>query len=212
MVPSSASSEILARWNYTPTEWSDFVSFVLADRRQWYKSFRYWVIGIIATALLIMTFLVLIPYLMLKPWQTIWRGDVWWPVYGVAIVTVIILAALGFFRLLFGEKDRKLKASSSAEVVITLTGVIVDGSVFDWGFEKSGWRFLNAMRKTVTTGDGKQIEILEFNCSMDTIGVKTKTTLDKTERLPIPHGKETEAENIIARLDAEKNRLAANNI
>jgi hypothetical protein len=210
MLQSSVSSETLAHWIYTQAEWRDFVNYVLNNRTQGYKSLRYWVIGIIVAALLVMSFLVLIPYLMLKPYESIWREDVWGPVFGVLVVTCVILAALVFLRLLSQEKDRRLKLSSSGEVLITLTAVIVNGSSFDWGYEKSGWRFQNVERKTVATVEGKNLEILQFNCSLETIGVKTKTVIDKMERVPIPTGKETEAENVIERLCAEKNRFAEN--
>lgn len=198
------SSETLAHWKYTQTEWQDYVSFVLNDRSKTYKSSRYWVIGIIVIAFLMMTFFMLISY-FLKPSQSLWREEVWGPLFGVAFITFVILASIGFGVLFFKEKDRKLKLSLNVEVLITPNSVVTNGSSFIWEFEiNSICRFEVVERKTVATGEGKNIEILQFKCSTRF----TKHREDVIERILIPIGKITEAEQIIARLFAEKKRFA----
>jgi len=209
MLQSSATSETLAHWHYTPNEWRDFANYELTEHRKIYKSYRNWFIGIIVVAGFIMISLVLIPFLMLKPWESIWRTDVWGPVFGVAVVTGIFLAAIGIYWLLLWNKSSSLRLPSG-EVYITFTGVSVNGVWFNWGYEKVGWRFHNVKRKTITVVEGRNIEILEFKCSAYNRGSKLNQNLVKAERILIPEGRMAEAERIIERLLAEKNRFADN--
>lgn len=206
MLQTSAPSETLAHWHYTPNDWREFVNYELQAQMKIYKSYRNGFIGIIVVAGLIMVSLVLIPFLTMG---IIWRADVWGPVIGVAFVAGILLAVVGIYWLLSRHKISRLKLSTG-NVYITLTGVSVNGVWFNWGYEKFGWRLHNVRRKTLAVVEGRKIEILEFKCSAHNRGSRVNEHMSKAERVLIPAGKDTEAERIIERLLAEKNRFANN--
>jgi hypothetical protein len=204
----SVTSDALAHWHYTPDEWQDFVSCELKTQMKSYRSLKIGFTGIIVAAGLIMSLLVLIPFLMMGKYQTIWRGDVWGPVFGVAVLTGILLLVLGIYFQILKNKINRLK-SLSGDVLITLNGVSIDGGWFNWKFGSTGWRFHNVRRKTIDLANGRKLEILEFKITaLDPMNASNARGKVASERIPIPKGKEAEAENIINRLEAEKNRFA----
>lgn len=204
MAQSASSSEILAHWQYQPEEWRRFVNYELEPQLKTYRSYRNAFFIIISLAVLLMISLVLIPYMMLKPWESIWRSDVFGPVFGVAFVAGILLFVIGIYFLISRNKIASLK-SSSGDVRITLTGVGINGIWLNWNYENFGWQFHNVRRKSVNLDNGGKIEILEFKCSAIHNGdFRNARGKVKTERVPIPSGKEPEAENVIRRLESEK--------
>ena len=205
MSQSSVPPETLAHWQYSPHDWRAFVNHELQAQMKIYKSYKHGFIGIIIVACLIMISIVLIPY-----WTVgiIWRADVWCPVFGVAFVAGILLVVVAIYWLLSRNKISRLK-SLTGDVYITLNGVSINGVWLNWGYEQRGWRFRNVRRKTIMVADGMNLEILEFKCSAihggDTKNARGKV---KAERIPIPIGREAEAERIIEQLLAERDRFA----
>lgn len=203
----SIPADTLAHWHYTTDEWQDFVNCELKTQMKSYKSLKIGFIGIIVVTALILILLVLIPFLMMNKYQTIWRGDVWGPVFGVAVITGILLFIIGIYFLVLKSRINRLK-SLSGDVFITLNGVSINGGWFNWKFGNIGWRFHNARRKTIEIENGRKLEILEFKITaidrMNTSNIRGKVA---SERIPIPKGKEAEAESIIKRLEIEKNRF-----
>ncbi len=208
MSQTSISSDTLAHWHFTENEWQDFVNYELKEKIKNYRSLRNGFIGIIAAAAIIMILLILIPFLMLKKYETIWRGDVWGPVIVVAIIAGFLLLIIGIYILILKNKITRLK-SLSGDVLITLNGVCINGAWFSWKFGKIGWRFYGARRKTITSEKAGKLEILEFKMTavnrMNESNIRGKIA---SERVPIPKGKESEADQIIELLETEKNRFA----
>lgn len=199
-------NEILAEWRYTPSEWQTFVEFEEAEFRKYIRSTVIGFIVVALVALLLMACLLLIPLAIMN---TGWRPDVYGPPVGVAIVAAIILATIGLYLLV--SRGRIVRLSQApATATIRLNGLRLSGGWFGWGFEPLGWRFGSAKRRWVDGRLGSRIEVLEFRCIHRTEGRTAIRNLPKVERVPIPAGKTAEADSVIARLMAERERSITN--
>jgi hypothetical protein len=206
MLPAASPTTTLAHWQYTANEWREFVDYEMQARLKTSRSYRNAFLLILLVAGAVMISLVLIPFLSLG---IIWRADVWGPVIGVGFVAGILLMVVGIYWILARNKIASLNLPNG-DVYVTLTGVCINGVWFNWGYEKVGWRLHTAKRKTITVPHGRNIEILEFKCSARNKNSRVNSQLTKAERILIPTGKSAEAERVVERLMAEKNRFAEN--
>lgn len=206
MEQSPAYSEVLAHWQYTPEEWRAFVSY---EAKQFEKGVRlmkkYLFITIAGTVLLALT-LLLIPLL----WLGTWRGeDVWGPVIGVICLGGFFLVIIGIVWLAQRVRLARL-FSQMGDVYLVPRGIKLNGVWFSWGYEKSGWRLRHIERQTISVGPAQRMEVLEFKCVSYYASHKGGglREIPKALRIPVPTGKETEADRIIERLLDAKNFLA----
>lgn len=206
MADRPTRADTLVQWQYTPEEWRAFVDFETAEYRKYVRSTR---IGLIVVALIALGLIGVLLFIPLVLMGTGLRGDVIGPVFGVAIVAGIILGAIGIY--LAASRGRIVRLKNSPGLgVIALTGLSVGGGWFDWGFEKTGWRFSNAKRRTVDGPLGSRFEVLEIRCTAINQGRSAVRHLPKVERVPIPFGREAEADAVIQGLFAERERNSAN--
>jgi hypothetical protein len=198
--------DTLVHWRYTPAEWKAFVDFETVEYRKYIRSTLIGFIVVALIALLLIAVLLAIPLVLMG---TPWREDVWGPVVGVAIVAAIILGAIGIYLAVSRGRIVRLR-NSPGEAFVTLSGLSVGGGWFGWGFEKTGWRFGHAKRRTLDGPLGSRFEVLEFRCNAMNEGRTVVRHLPKVERVPIPFDKGAEADMVIARLTAERERNIAN--
>jgi len=197
MLPTAASSEVLAHWHYTPDEWRDFVHDEAKQFEKVFKSLRYGIIGIIVIAVPLVIALLLIPLWLMG---SKWGPDVYGPVFGVTFFAGFFLAVLGIVWYLQRHKLSRLRARAG-EVYIMLNGVNTNGVWFGWGFSELGWRLRDVRRKTISTGPAKSMEVLEFKCAAhDSHALNRRAA--RAWRIPIPAGKGAAADRIIERLFA----------
>jgi hypothetical protein len=204
MTPDRPDS--LVRWRYTPAEWKAFVDFETVEYRKYIRSTLIGFIVVALIALLLIAVLLVIPLILMG---TGLRADVLGPLFGVGIVAAIILGAIGVSLAVSRGRIVRLK-NSSGEAEIMLNGLRVGGGWFGWGFEKTGWRFGNAKRRTIDSPLGSRFEVIEIRCNALNQGRSAVRNVPKVGRVPIPFGREAEAEMVIKRLSAERERNIAN--
>ncbi len=196
MLPTAASSEVLAHWQYTPDEWRDFLHYEAKQYEKFFKSLRNGIIVIIIIAVALVIALLLIPLWLMG---SLWGSDVYGPVFGVTFVAGLSLAGLGIAWRVQRHKLSRFGAHAG-DVYIMLNGVNINGVWFDWGYGEFGWRLRHVGRQTIAVGPAKSMKILEFKCVAYNRGSRLSNRVDKACRIPVPGGKETEADRIIERL------------
>lgn len=194
MLQPTALPEALARWHYTPDEWRDFTEnerepkgFVSSDALTTYFCF------IIAAAAV-----------------TVIVGAILGGVRGAGIAVMIAVVLCSPF-LLIGAIRKFLRSSARqglearvGEVWITHDGVCTNGMWFGWGAREPAWRLRVVRRQAVSTTAGKTIEVLEFKCVGKVRLRGSDIPVDKKWRVPVPAGKEAEADAVITRLLAAR--------
>ncbi len=186
MTRDPKSSEILAHWHFSPEEWREYVEYEKEFRQNEFGDFFQKAMPyIVATGIVIMLLTLLSSELA-----------------AIFIVFVFVAGFLGFACLihwLIRQNELSAMNSRPGEVQITIYGVSTNGLWFDWEFEGNRIGFKSARRLNAHTITGK-LNYLEFNCPVK-IRVKGKyIKLEKRWRVPIPNGREAEADLVIQRL------------
>lgn len=180
------SSEVLAHWHYTPDEWREFVEHEKGVRGDEIGGFFQKIIPYIAAIIIVMMIAALISGAL------------------AAIVFVFLLAA-GFavfavgIHWLIRQNELSTLKSRAGEVRITIYGVNTNGFWFDWEFEGDRSRFQSVKCLNAHTATGR-LNFLEFKCLVKIKVRGTYQTFDKLWRVPIPNGREEEADILIQRL------------
>jgi hypothetical protein len=200
----SSPTETLANWHYSTEEWRNFVGYEIKTQIKIGRKYRNWFWGIVAAALALMLAIFLFSYLVIGlRWSD---EEVYGPVGAIAILTPIFLLIPGIFWLMQRHKINQFLLLTG-EASIKLDGVRINGIWSGWVFEQNGWRFQTATRRTVSSPTGAEIKILEIRCAgYHEDNREDKQTIRK-DRVPIPKGKEAEAEMVIKRLEMEKARF-----
>ena len=192
---NSKSTEVLASWNYESELWRDFLKY---ESRIYKGSVRAAKHGFLVTLSLTLG----IPFLIvIIPWVTNkWDSSTLSPALAFAFLGGIFVVLTGFFWLWRRDRFNRLQRRTG-EVVISLNGVSTNGVEFNWNFGDFGARFNKVERKSVSLDLGKRLEILEFQLVNYVKISKGSPTRDDFEmRVPIPFGKEAEAERVISHL------------
>jgi hypothetical protein len=195
---------MLAHWRYTLEEWHAFVGQEGRQLQKGLRSVRYFIAAVVVTAAVAVASLLLIPTLALGGR---WDEGVWGPPLGVAVVAGLLLAVA---LALWATQKRRLSRLNAGpgDVIITPEGVDTNGVWFGWKGAGSGWRLRHIGRKTVPAGDGKSLEVLEFKCAArNEPGRNLSGRVVKAWRVPVPRGKEAEADRIARQLLAAQNFL-----
>ena len=186
MSKQTTSSEILAHWHHAPDEWREFVEYEKDFRSDEIGGFFQKIVPYIAAIIIVMMIAALI------------SGTL------AAIVFVFWLAA-GFLTVVVGihwlirQNELSTLRSHAGEVQVTIYGVNTNGLWFDWEFEGNRSRFQSVKRLNTHTATGK-LNLLEFKCLVKIKVRGTYQSFDKLWRVPIPNGKEAEADILIQRL------------
>lgn len=187
MLSPPALPEALAHWRYTPDEWRDFTDhegesnrFELSDLLTKYLNF------VVAGAAVLLVV-----------------GAAAGGIAGAAVV----LAMVGGFFLLVTLLHRAARASTqrglearAGEVLITRDGVCTNGMWFGWGPRDPAWRLRVVRRGTAPTALGKTMGVLEFKCVGSVSLRGGRVPVDKEWRVPVPAGREAEADAVVTRL------------
>lgn len=179
-------SEVLADWNYSPEEWREYVEYEKDVRSSeipdFFKNAGYYIVA----AAIVLMFIILL------------SGE-------MAAVFLVLLFLPGVLALAVGihwlirKGEASTMASHAGRVQIFTNGVSTNGLWFDWEFEGDRSRFLSATRTTTYMSTAK-VNLLEFKCVVKIRVRGTDQTFDKKWRVPIPKGKENEADVVIQRL------------
>ncbi len=179
-------SEVLADWNYSPEEWRDYVEYEKDVRSSEIPDFLKNAVYYVIAAAIVLMFIVLL------------SGEL----AAVFLILLFVPGVLAFavgIHWLIRTGEVSTMASHAGRVQIFTNGVDTNGLWFDWEFEGNRARFLSATRTTSYTSTAK-LNLLEFKCVVKIRVRGTDQTFDKKWRVPIPNGKETEADVVIQRL------------
>lgn len=186
--------EVLASWNYQPDLWRDFLEYESGIYKGSVRKAKH-----LFFTVLILTFgtpilSAIITFLVMDNWNY----TVLNPALGFAFVGWVFVVLTGVLWLYRRNRFNRLQARTG-EVVISLKGIKANEVDFNWDFLAFGIRFDKIKRKTVSIGVGKTFEILEFH-TVNYANVRHHKWETFEMRVPIPFGKETEAERVISRL------------
>ncbi|MDQ3256284.1 MAG: hypothetical protein M3R15_20740 [Acidobacteriota bacterium] len=84
--------------------------------------------------------------------------------------------------------------------MITHDGVCTNGMWLGWGARELAWRLRIVRRETISIRLGKTLEVLEFKCVGKVFLRGRHIPVDKEWRVPVPAGKEADADALITRL------------
>jgi hypothetical protein len=200
MTRSPQHQEVLAHWHYEPELWRDFVQYESGIYRKSVRSARYFIIGTIIGTVALITLFSVIPLLVTKKFDS----SIWGPTFGIIVIAAICLAIGTILLLIRREKITKLKAKNG-EVRLTLNELNINDIVFSWNYgESSGWRFIDAERKTVSVAPLKSIQVLELKFVTFIPSKNTPQRETGEWRVPVQTGKESEADRVIERLRAQR--------
>lgn len=201
MLQPPTSPEVLAHWRYAPDQWREFVNCEAIQYEKRLKSARVFIIVVSLITVLAVTLLLAVPLGLGFPW----REDVYGPPIAVIVIAVLLLTVGG---AVWASQRHKLSLlrNSTGDVFITLDGVNTNGVWFGWKREVIGWRLRHIGRKTISVGSARSMEVLEFKCAAYNSHSLNRRVV-KAWRIPIPPGKEIEADRIIERLFAGINFL-----
>lgn len=186
--------EVLAIWNYQPDLWRDFIKYESGIYKGSVRKAKH-----LFFAALIVTFgtpiqTAIVTFLVMDNWNY----KVLNPALGFAFVGWIFVVLTGILWLYRRNRFNRLQARTG-EVVISLNGINANGVDFNWDFLAFGVRFNKVERKDVSIELGKKIGILEFH-TVNYANVRHYKWEYFEMRVPIPFGKESEAERVISRL------------
>lgn len=195
MPPTQVFSESLAHWRYAPDEWRDFVAFETERDEQLLRSYRNALIVGLSFALVVIALLFFIP---LRLGYAL-NSNIWGAAFAVAVIAGVFPVSVGIYGR-FLRRKLALFGAQPGDVYIKRDEVNINGSCFDWNYGGSGWHLQDVSRQTITTGTGRQMEVLLFNCKADDKGSRYTRNLSKSQRVPVPFGLEPEADQIVERL------------
>lgn len=190
-------SEVLASWTYEPELWRDFLEYDSSIYKGSVRAAKHAFLVALILTLGIPFLIVVISFLVMDKWNS----SVLNPAIAFAILGWIFVIATGIFWLWRRDRFNRLQ-ERNGEVVISLNGVSTNGVEFNWDFEEIGVRFNKVERKSVSLNLGNKMEILEFH-TVNFVKIDTGAPMreDFEQRVPIPFGKESEAERVISRLN-----------
>ena len=193
----SSKSNILAHWQYEPDLWRDFLEYESTVYKGSVRATKHLFLVVLILTIVIVFLTLFITLILTDRWDL----DMLGPSVAFAFLGGFFLMLTGAFWLYRLERWKQLN-ERTGEVVISLNGVKTNGMNFDWDFREYGLRFKKIERKTISVSPGKNCEILEFY-TLNYFSTSDGRTREYFElRVPIPFGKEAEAETIISRLNA----------
>jgi hypothetical protein len=176
---------ILAYWRYAPDEWQDFTEFERGSRGR--------EIGdILRDNILLVSVFVALSMVCALP-----AGVVGMLGIGLFVTALLFLAA--FIHRAARNHEISILKSRPGEVRITLNSVSMNGLLFDWEFEGNRSRLVSITRRKTYTERG-ELNILEFKCVVRVRVNSTYQNYDKQWRVPVPRGKELEADVLIQKI------------
>jgi hypothetical protein len=184
-------SEIVAHWRYAPDEWHNFV---MDEKKEVGREIRQTLPKLFLYALAVILPISAFVFFL---------NDL----ESAAAVLLFIPVVGGFLLFCTGihyliKKSEQIRfESKTGEVQITLCCVNRNGVIFNWGFETKPCRLKTIKRLKHFGDNGIQFEFLEFICACRIAAPRGGFMMvDKKCRVPIPRGKEREADFVIQRL------------
>ncbi len=194
---SENQPEILANWKYEPDLWRDFLEHESGIYKGSVRAAKHFFFGVLIFTIIVVFLIVSITLLITKKWNF----EMLSPAITVGVLGWVFIVIGGIFWLWRRDRFNRLQ-ERAGEVVISLDGINANGVGFNWGFGEFGVRFEKVERKTISAVSGKTFEILEFFTVNHTTSFDGRTRENFETRIPIPFGKESEAERVISRLRA----------
>jgi hypothetical protein len=198
MQSTKISSEILAHWYYEDDLWRDFLEYDSTIYKGSVRAAKHFFFGFLILTVVVVFLIVSITLLVTKEWNF----DLLGPAIAFGFLGWIFIITGGIFWLYRRDRMNRLQ-SRTGEVIISLEGIDANGVEFNWGFGAFDARFDKVERKTVSAVSGKSFEILEFFTVHHTTNSDGRWRENFEMRLPIPFGKEAEAERVVSRLRAQ---------
>jgi NOL1/NOP2/fmu family ribosome biogenesis protein len=191
------SSEILARWRCEPQLWQDFVEYDSSVYTKSIRSAKIFIIATVVGTILLTAALGTIPYLVTGKFGP----DSFWPALFIFVFGLFCIAVGVVVIKMRHQKLAALK-SSNGEVFISSNGLGMGNVVFNWHFENDayGWSFVDGARITVSPQPGMKFEVLELKFEAYIPGKNVPHRESATWRVPVPPGKEFEADAVLERL------------
>ena len=182
----TTTPEVLADWHYSPEEWKEYVEYEKQERENEIPDFLKNSLYYIAAAGIVLLIVVLISAQFAAV------------IFILMAVPVFLAFAVGTHWLI-RKSELATMDSRPGDVKIMTNGVSINGLWFDWEFGGDRTRFLTATRSTNYTTTGK-LNLLEFKCLVKIRVRGMDQNFDKKWRVPIPNGKEQEADVVIQKL------------
>lgn len=199
MTGHTPDSEVLARWHYSADEWRNFTEserstnqYELSETLT--KNINLLVIGG-AIAVVLGLLAGGLPGLLVV----------------LALVVGFLLVATLIHQVIRRTAQRGLEARPG-EVWIVIDGVCTNGMWFGWAARDPAWRLRIVRRTTVFTKEGKGIEVLEFKCLGSVALRGSRVPIDKEWRVPVPGGKESDADAVVTRLMASQRAVTDDDV
>lgn len=188
--------EPLAHWQYTPEMWADFLKQEKGVFKGGVKAAEHFMIGTILVAGSLFVCIVVLPAVFAGTWNI-------GPAGAIGVLAFIALAAGFIARAIRVNKFQKISENKNG-LLISLNEIKLQELDLNWTYAGDGWRFLSGERKTMEPGSGKSINVIElsFVAYFPSKGSPVREVVEW--RIPIPPGKELEADRIIERFRDER--------
>jgi hypothetical protein len=191
MAERTEDSESLAYWRYSPEQWRDFTESERSTNQYEVSDTltKYLNVIVIGGAIAVVFGLL--------------AGGL----PGLLIVLVFVVGFLLVVTIIHQAIRRTAQHGLEVrpgEVWIMIDGVCTNGMWFGWAARDPAWRLRIVRRTTVFTKVGKGIEVLEFKCLGSVPLRGGRVAIDKEWRVPVPAGKETEADAVVTRIMASE--------
>lgn len=190
----SRLNNAIAHWQVDPQTWAAFMEFDKAQRNK--QDQRTLLVILLAIVLLLCVFFLL----------------------GVveAVIAIVILAAVFsvvaiIHFVLQGHRYRQMESRGGpgyGDVYITPAGISANGVWFDWG-DNTPWKLVTVTPALADSGIRLPPGVpsyLEFKCRARAAG-RHRAQIDKTWRVPVPRGKESEAREVVEYFGRPSGRL-----
>jgi hypothetical protein len=195
MIQPEKSSDVLAHWKFEPDLWRDFLEYESKIYKGSVRAAKHLFFGWIIFTIVVIFLISFIPFLVMGKWDSKYLQ----PVGGIGAVAGIFILLAGALWL-YRRERMKRKAAQTGEAVISLNGVSTNGVDFNWDYLKPLVCFEKVERKRISVTPQKSFEILEF-FTVNYPKINRQRLRETFEcRIPIPFGKEREAEIIMTRL------------
>ena len=195
-------SEIIAHWRYTPDEWRKFGLYEGRHFQKLIRQSRTVFFVFLTLTILALLAVPLFGLLGVAPWDRYMFGAV----FVILLIGGGLLAVTAIVWMIQKSKLSTLTAETG-EVTITLTGISTSGIWHRWNFDAGlGHRFHDARTMTINEGKPDENDLLEVRTIANTQGAGSARDVISSCRVPIPAGKCSEAESILAAIVAEKKR------
>lgn len=197
MTENKSKPEVLANWKYEPNLWRDFLEYESGIYKGSVRAAKHLFFGVLVFTIVVVFLIVFITLLVTDKWNL----EILSPAIAFGLIGWIFIVITGVFWL-YRRNNWNQFNQRTGEVSISFNEVKKNGVSFSWDYEAFGVRFDKVERKTVSVKTGKTFEILEFH-TVNYIKISDGRTREDFEcRVPIPFGKESEAETIMNRLRA----------